>query len=302
MRRPCQSALLFFAPDVTPFMISQEILRLMRCPACHHADLQLTARRHPSLECVKCRHTYPIVDGILDMVLPEEVPSPGQYRTEGLFNFIAGFYDVVAPAMSMAIWRCGPMHWVDSENRALGRANGGVYLKAPLGTGLVLDRVLAPYHEVTILGVDRSWKMLEQAAKRFEKLKTHHTLQLIRADYENLPFRPNAVDAIQSVNGIQAFPKRVEALKEFKRCVRHGGYLSGSSLIRGQEALADTTLARLERYGVYPMLRTAEFLLRDFQHAKLRQIEFETHGAVMFFAGEVLKSRKKPTPRGDTSA
>ena len=210
-------------------------------------------------------------------------PEPGLYRTETLSNLIAGIYDMTAPAMSLAVWRCSPLRWVDSENRALGRANGGVYLRAPISTGLVLDHTLASYHDVLVLGVDRSWNMLRRAAKRLEH--TTHPVQLIRVDYARLPFRPGAIDSMQSFNGMQIFQKRIETLREFARCLKPGGHLSGSTLIRGQEYLADAVLDRYERYGFYPMLRTAEYLLKDFEEAGLGDIHFETHGAVMFFSG-----------------
>lgn len=262
-------------------MISQRALALMRCPHCSHPELKIGTERLPTLTCPACEVHYPFVDGILDMVPPSEAPEPGSYRTETLANIVAGVYDTAAPLMSLGLWRCSPLRWVDSENRALGRANGGVYVRAPISTGMVLDSVLADYHDVTIFGFDRSFNMLRQAAKRLSGID--HPVQLMRVDYVNLPLRDGVVDSLQSFNGLQAFQRRVETLTEFRRCLVDDGYLSGSALIRGEESFSDAILDRLERSGIYPMPRTAQFLRNDFANAHLDHIHFETHGAVMFY-------------------
>jgi uncharacterized protein YbaR (Trm112 family) len=115
-------------------MITKEVLDILRCPACFHPELHLGSSRRPHLECGSCQTAYPIVDGIPDLVAPDTAPPPGTYRTETVTNVIAGVYDFVAPLMSMGIWRCSPLRYIDSENRALGRARGGIYLEAPVGT------------------------------------------------------------------------------------------------------------------------------------------------------------------------
>jgi ubiquinone/menaquinone biosynthesis C-methylase UbiE/uncharacterized protein YbaR (Trm112 family) len=264
-------------------MIPYQILSLMRCPSCLHPELGLSPARLPALQCSACGAQYPIVDGIADMVPPAATRMPGAYRTETFSNVIAPFYDMVAPVMSVAFWHCSPLCYVDSENHALGRANGGVYLKAPIGTGIVLDRVIADYHDLTIVGVDRSWKMLRQAQRRFERSPVPVTL--LRVDFTRLPLLDGVVDSMQSTNGLHTFQERVPTLMELLRCTKPGGYISGSSLIRGQETLADLVLARYERAGVFPMLRSAEFLLQDLRNAGLEQPSFYTQGAVMFFVG-----------------
>jgi uncharacterized protein YbaR (Trm112 family)/SAM-dependent methyltransferase len=266
-------------------MISSSLLAMLRCPQCHHEELALGSKRLPTLDCPSCKTQYPIVDGIPDLIPPRETPEPGVYRTETLLNLVAGVYHLGAPVLSLAVWRCPPLRWVDSENRALGRANGGVYLRAPLSTGLVLDKVTASYHDVTILGVDRSWNMLRQAKKRLAHLK--QPVHLLRADYENLPLRPGVVDSMQSFNGLQTFLNRQATLSEFKRCLKQGGFLSGSALVRGQEYIADATLDRLEQSGIYPMLRAPEFLLHDLEAADFLELRHELHGAIMFFTGTV---------------
>ncbi|MBA2662595.1 MAG: methyltransferase domain-containing protein [Bradymonadaceae bacterium] len=264
-------------------MISTEVLDVLQCPGCQGA-LFIGAARRPELVCEACETQYPIVDGIPDLVARQPTPMPGNYRTETLSNAIAGIFDYVAPVLSMAIWRCSPLLYVDLENRALGRANGGVFLEAPIGTGVTLSPVVAPYHDVQILGIDKSWKMLHQAAKRFKDVNAR--VQLIRADYERLPLKTGSVQSLQSINGLHVFTDRVITLKEFNRCIEPGGHISGSALVRSQEDVADVFLERYERYGIYPMLRSPQFLVQEMATVPFNDVRFSTHGAVMFFTSQ----------------
>lgn len=265
-------------------MIRPEVLEKLCCPSCTNAPVTLGSGRHPELVCEQCGHHYPIVDGIPDMVAPDREPNPGSYRTETLANVIAGVYDFVAPIMSLAIWRCSPLRYVDHENRALGRAQGGVYLAAPIGTGVTLAPVVAPHHDALILGVDKSWNMLFKAKKRLEDISAN--VQLIRADCNQLPIRDGAVRSLQSLNGLHGFTDRSATLEEFHRCLEDDGFFSGSSLIRAQTDVADAFLERYERYGIYPMLRSPEYLLQEVRSSAFEKVHFETYGAVMFFSGE----------------
>lgn len=263
-------------------MLSKSTLDLLACPSCNHAPLQVGSARRPALVCAPCEQSFPIVDGIIDMTPSERNAAPGNYRTETLFNLIAGVYDMVAPLMSMGVWRCDPLRYVDMSNQAIGRGNHGVLVAAPIGTGMPMDRVLAPYHDLTIIGVDQSWKMLRKAQRRFAD--TGQKVLLIRADFEQLPFRDGVVDSLISFNGLHTFADRTRTLREFGRCLRADGFMTGAALVRGQEGVADTLLDRYERYGVYPLLRTAEFLTRELREGPFQEVRFATYGAVMFYS------------------
>lgn len=263
--------------------ISQEVLAIMCCPQCRRGELRLGAGRFARLRCEVCHTEYPFVEGIPDLIPPSLQPEPGSYRTDTFHSLIADVYDLMAAPMSVAVWRCSPLKYVDAENRALGRANGGVFVRSPVSTGLGLGSLLADYHDITMIGVDRSWEMLQRAQRRLADAP--RPVHLIRADYRALPFRTGSVRAIQSYNGLQSFDDRIATLQEFLRCLEpEAGFLSGSALIRGQKDMADVFLNRLERWGVYPMLRSAEFLLKELETVLGNRLQYETHGAVMFYA------------------
>ncbi len=260
-------------------LLSASVLQLLQCPTCGGA-LSLGRQRHPDLECV-CGSRYPFIDGIVDLTPRQKVATPGTYRTETLLDMIAGSYDVFAPAMSIGVWRCSPLRYVDSENRALGRGNGGVYLKSPIGTGVVLDNCLADYHDVTIICVDSSLKMLRKAQR---KLRNHpQEVVYLKVDAAQMPLRDGVIDSAQSFNGIHAAEDRDAFLSELLRVVKPGGFVSGSSLVRSEEPIADALLDRLERHGVFPMMRSASYLIEELRRLECHKFHHSVHGAVVFF-------------------
>lgn len=274
-------------------MISRRFLELLACPTCGGHELNIGAGKRPELQCESCDSHFPIVDGIIDMMPQQRSVQPGQYRTETLFDLIAGVYDFVAPVMSVGIWHCSPLRYIDQENRAVGRANGGVLLKAPIATGIVIDKVLAPYHDIAVVGVDSSWNMLRKAKAR---LQDHGVpFLLIRADLSRLPLRNGSVDGVQSVNGLHTFVERQKAIAEWLRVAKPGSVISGTALIRGEEATADAALDQFEQYGVYPMLRSGRFLIEELNNTGVEAIHHEMYGAVMFYSGikSVEKTKKK---------
>ncbi len=266
-------------------MIPRQVLDIMECPSCGHPELEIGTRRQPDLVCGGCGERYPIVDGVPDMVPRKKVQQYRYYRTDTLLNLIAPFYDVAAPLMSLAVWQCSPLRYVDMAHKAVGRSAGGAYLECPIGTGLVLGHIQAEHVEGPLIGVDSSWKMLRRAQARFEENGMASRVTLMRADPERLPFHPGAIRSLQSVNGLHAFHDRLKVLAEFNRVLEPGGFLSGSVLVRGQNALADTILDTYERYGVFPMLRSREFIISELRRVLgYPEVRHETYGSVFFFS------------------
>ena len=259
----------------------------MQCPACGHPELGIGNRRQPDLVCEACLERYPFEHGIPDMIPRSTVQQYRYYRTDTLLNFIAPFYNIAAPLMSLIGWQCSPLRYVDKAHKSIGRSRDGVYLECPVGTGLLLGHVNPNLHvDSPLVGVDSSWGMLRQAKERFERLGLSEHIILLRADPEHLPFRDNVVRSLQSTNGLHTFNDRTRVLSEFDRLLEHGGYLSGSTLVRGQGVMADTILGLYERYGIFPMLRSREFVSRELkQTLDYPSIQHESHGSILFFSG-----------------
>lgn len=271
--------------------IAPDLLQLLCCPDCQ-GPMELGAQRLPTLECGRCSTSFAVMEGILDLTPKTKQPTPGIYRTKTLANIIAGVYDVAAPLASLTTWGCSPLRYIDATNTAVGRANGGVLVEAPIGTGLVLERSLAPYHNLTILGFDSSWQMLRQAQRRFAKFPNIRVL-LVHCDLQAIPLRDRSADAVQSLNGLHSTVERIKMLNSFGRIAKPGAHISGTALIRGEEFAADFALNQLEKWGIVPFLRTSEFLVQEIGNTSLRQVHFTTFGAVLFWNAISSPDEKK---------
>ena len=274
-------------------MVPEIVLDMMQCAACGHPELGIGTRREPELVCEGCGERYPLIDGIVDMVPRSTVQKYRYYRTDTLLNLIAPLYDVIAPIMSALVWRCPPLRYVDMAHKAVGRSQGGAYLECPIGTGFILDHIRAEHIEGPLIGVDSSWKMLRKARARFKANGMLDRVTLLRGDPEHLPLRDGTIRSLQSINGLHAFHERHLVIKEFNRLLEPGGFLSGSTLIRGHGAMADAILKQYERYGVFPMLRGRSFVINELRESLGHpELLTETFGAVLFF------SSLKPSGQG----
>lgn len=268
-------------------MVTREILDIIRCPSCRADAIGIGGRRHPELQCGDCGAVYPVVDGIADLTPRHEGKPVRHYRTESLYNAIAPVFDYAFPVMSLLVWHCPPLRYVDWAHRAVGRATGGKLLVHPVGTGFVLGHVQSPHTQFPVVAVDVSWRMLRRAKERFERAG-HENITLIRAEPEHLPLAEDSFRCVMSFNGLNGFYDRGRALSEMVRVGEPHCWMAGSALCRGLERSADRVLSRYERWGVYPILRSREFLIKELSQAfGVERIQFETHGAVVYYLAEV---------------
>ena len=264
-------------------MISREILDIILCPTCGADAVGVGSDRHPSLECGGCGADYPIVHGIPDLTPRAADDDESLYQPETLYDNIARVFDVAFPLMSLAVWRCPPVRYVDWAHRAVGRGLGGRMLSCPVSTGFILDHVQSPHTQIPIVATDVSWRMLRRAQKRFKR-HGRENITLIRARPEQLPFKEHAFRSVMSLNGPNGFEDREAALSELFRVSEPSGWIAGSAICRGLSLPADTMLRRYERLGIYPILRSREYLVSELAEAfRLPEVRFETYGAVVFF-------------------
>lgn len=280
-------------------MLAPALLDILKCPTCGAEALEPTAAhgRHErgGLRCTACQALYDARRGIPD--LTPRGPSDGlHYRTESLYDAIAGVGDVALPLVSLTVWRCPPLRYIDWAHRAMGRARGGRLLVEPVGTGFIVKHVQSVHTTSPIIAVDVSWKMLFRAAARFRRAGLEH-ISVLRARPDRLPFRDGAFSAVFSVNGVNGFTDRQAAVKEWGRVTEPGGSVLGSALCRGLERVADTLLRRYERMGLYPTPRSRDFLVSELtQHLDASRVTFETHGAAVFYCTDLKSPEERSGP------
>ena len=187
--------------------------------------------------------TYPIVDGIVDFC-PND-----KNTTSKAYDACSSLYDAymstnVAPGMFMSIVSrlvCGFSGDGGITNEVLSHLPSefnGVLLDVPVGTGLFTCSRYAEFPNATILAIDYSMGMLQEARMRFLEHRVNN-VHLFRADVANLPVTDDAVDVVLSMAGLHAFADRQRAIEEMRRVVRDNGTLLASSYVSGVRRRTD---------------------------------------------------------------
>lgn len=95
-------------------------------------------------------------------------------------------------------------------------------LDVSCGTGLLEEAARSLHPETQIIGVDICAAMLAEARK---KLMGGDRVVLINAAAEALPFAEGSFDAVVSANSFHFYRSPSQALREFHRVLRPGGWL-----------------------------------------------------------------------------
>ena len=191
--------------------------------------------------------TYPIVDGIVDF-------CPEVRDTVSIaYDVFASRYDAYMMSatsgrmfMRMFIRVCDQVVWgssgdlafVDTVLSHLPSEFDGVLLDVPVGTGLFTSSPYAGFPNATIIAVDYSMGMLQEARKRFLQHGVGN-VRLFRADVANLPVRDGAVDMVLSMNGLHVFADKQRAVAEMRRVMHEQGTLLACGYVEGARRLTD---------------------------------------------------------------
>ncbi len=97
-------------------------------------------------------------------------------------------------------------------------------LDVATGTGRVPYFVLAqPTFNGRVIGIDASWKMLQQAQKKMRSFGFRTTL--LQQTAGHLSFAANQFDAVTCLESLEFFPSDTTALREMVRVLKPGGTL-----------------------------------------------------------------------------
>jgi ubiquinone/menaquinone biosynthesis C-methylase UbiE len=158
-------------------------------------------------------------------------------------------------------------------------------LDVPTGGGVTFARGAAETRGL-LVGVDLSRSMLERAARRRRdaRLSVEHVL-LARGDATRLPFFDGSVDRVCCFNSLHCIPNQAAVLKEFRRVLRRGGELVGTTVVEDAPLpwRVNVEVARLGGFFVPPHSRA---LARQAHAVGFRRWTSEQVGAVLYFRGE----------------
>jgi ubiquinone/menaquinone biosynthesis C-methylase UbiE len=247
-----------------------QILPLMRCPACEEADLRKLA---DGIACKSCNAQYPATNGILDMIGSDsrEVITPFQRLMQT--PIIVSIYE--------NLWRrigyyLASSRSFDKEMRTVLRLGKGrnthTALDLACGTG-VFTRPLARESSGIFIGLDMSLPMLRQAQRLLEKERAQNIF-LIRATAFCMPFVDGAFPYVNCCGALHLFDRPQDALKEIARVLRPGGCFTVQTTIRPNRSAGFAYF--LERFIRFGFFNEAE-LQKLIEHYGFNLINSERH-------------------------
>ena len=157
--------------------------------------------------------------------------------------------------------------------------DGSTIVDAPCGSGVAL-RALRAGQRVRYLGYDLSPEMLRRAGRRAKKLRLDQ-VELVQADVESLPLDGGGVDLFVSYFGLHCLPNPAAAVREAPRCLRHGGRLVGSTIVRGTRPLDGLRVC--PGAGAYGPVGTPSDLREWLADAGLADIALDVRGVFAYF-------------------
>src|SRR5690606_22826926 len=139
-------------------------------------------------------------------------------QVEEMFNHISPRYDLLNHLLSANIdklWRRNAIQKLKSQKPKL-------ILDIATGTG---DFAIAAarINEAKIIGIDISEGMLEVGRRKLKKKKLTESIELLKADSENLPFDNEKFDAAIVGFGVRNFENLKKGLTEINRVLKPGG-------------------------------------------------------------------------------
>lgn len=138
---------------------------------------------------------------------------------QGIFSSISRHYDFLNHFLSFGqdiLWR----------KKAIARMQfGKTYrcLDIATGTGDVAIAIVKKYPEVSIMGVDFSQAMIDQANKKIQNKSNLQKITFQFGDATHLDFPDNSFDVAIISFGIRNIPDKLKALREMTRVVIPGG-------------------------------------------------------------------------------
>lgn len=209
----------------------------LRCPRCGE---KLAA----AVDELRCSQGHPFTrsDGHFDLT-----KSPTAGRSVSLFDGLWGrFYDLNIKRRRFAVRAARPFSGASAHvaRRMYALMDEGITCEAgqtvidvPCGGGVVLQgassRLRGEY-----VGIDLSVKQLRRANRLVRRQQLAPVATLLRSDALSLPFDDASVDRILTFNGLHLIPNRAHVLAEFRRCLKPGGELLGSTLVEDQRRFA----------------------------------------------------------------
>jgi ubiquinone/menaquinone biosynthesis C-methylase UbiE len=198
------------------------------------------------------------------------------------FGAVYDFYiqrEPLARLIARLAWHSDVRPFYASMAALSAMPDGSTIVDAPCGSGVAL-RALREGQRVRYRGYDLAPEMLRRARRRARKMRLDQ-VELAEADVESLPLDGRSADLFLSYFGLHCLPDPAAAMGEAARCLRPGGRLVGSAIVRGTRPL-DRVRVR-PGAGAYGPVGTASDLREWLAYAGLAKIALDVRGVFAYF-------------------
>lgn len=208
-------------------------LNILRCPKCRRGPLIPEADTAElvfgPVRCPSCDATYPVGEGVADLVGKREQPGAFQKNLER--PAVARAYErYVRPAIQMAIAR--RRFDRDSEYllyRSVVGIPEGPVLDLGCGTGLFSRRLAREPGMPPVIGLDVSRAMLEEAVAQAREANV--MVDFVRAEAPYLPFQDHSLGAVLQTGSLHLIGDLSRLFLEVGRVLRPGGRFVASTYL-----------------------------------------------------------------------
>ncbi|WP_194819739.1 class I SAM-dependent methyltransferase [Nocardia sp. XZ_19_385] len=210
----------------------------------------------------------------------------GTWSGAAFGKVFAGLYDAVAEREYLArpggfaLWGTDTRRLYDSM-RFLGELpDDTAVLDVPCGGGIAL-RALRPQQRLRYVAADISTAMLERTEQRAQRLGVRVETRI--ADIEHLPFTDGEFDICVSYNGFHCLPDPAAAVREVARCLRPGGRLVGTCVVREAGLRSEAVQRAFRMAGIFGPSGSLEDYGRWLRAAGLEARQLDRSGALLHF-------------------
>lgn len=208
-------------------------INLLRCPKCRRGALLPEADTAElifgPLRCSDCQASYPVAEGVADLVLERERPIGLQRGLEA--PWVARSYErYLRPAVRLALSR---RHFDGQSEYLLYRSLLGTpqapVLDLGCGTGLFSRQLAREPASPPIIAMDVSRAMLEEAVAQAREASV--MVDLVRAEAPWLPFTDGSLGAVLQSGSLHFIEDLSRLFAEVMRVLRPGGRYVGTSYL-----------------------------------------------------------------------
>jgi SAM-dependent methyltransferase len=242
--------------------------------------------RPTSLRCTNCGAVKSARHGIFEL-LPPGAAAP---RLDVYAGPLGRLYDSgvnnrrLASGLGRIMWGADIARMYRVMDEAVTAPAGTVIIDAPVGGGTAFAGAGDRLHGL-LVGVDMSLPMLYRAAERRGTQGLAAQVVLARADATRLPMLDACADRLLCFNSLHVIREKEAVLREFRRVLKPGGRLVGTTLVSDIPPPWRLAVAA-SRLGLFFVPPRSDRLARLARSSGFQRWSADRVGAMLYFRGE----------------